>query len=155
MTYMPKNMFKHYNDASNSGTSETTLYTDTIKANVVNVDGMSIVFDYGGISVAGATATRSIRLYFAGNTIIAVTGFLTTSDTPWSVSGRIMRTSSSTAKIWVVFSRHNAVPIIDSFEMTGLNFTTDNVISISGQAQGVGADSNQVTAKVGVVSWGN
>jgi hypothetical protein len=63
-------LFDHYVDAGNSTTTETDLYSDTLAANTFNANGDKIFAEYGGVFVSSATATRQIKIKFAGSTIL-------------------------------------------------------------------------------------
>lgn len=143
-----------YADANNTGTSQTDLYTKTIAGVTLSANGASLEFDAAG-TVNDATATVDLQLLFAGNGIggtgaVSISGIGT-----FTAKGRIIRTSSSTARVWTAISIPNSST--KYFEttavLTGLDFTTSNILKITGQAGGGGGGSSDITGQMWHVNY--
>src|ERR1051325_491172 len=79
------NLDAQVSDANNTGTSATDLYSKTIAANQLTLNGQSIHFEAAGVN-NDATATVNLEALFAGNGI-AGTGAVTISSTgPWTIT---------------------------------------------------------------------
>lgn len=140
---------KLYTDANNTGTSATDLFSTTTSANQLSSDGNTIRFESAGVN-NDATATVNLQVQFAGNGI-AGTGDVTISATGvWTVKGTIIRTSSTTARAYVVITMDGTTEKIFSTtaNLTGLNFTTTNVLKLQATAGGAGGGSNDITGQM-------
>lgn len=143
-----------YTDGVNIGTSETVLYTYTTPASTLATDGEKIAFNYV-VDLSDATATVRLKVKFATQDI-ADTGALTVSATgAATITGWIVRTSSTTARCSVtVFAPGAATPTSTTYTyLTSLTLSNTNVLSLSGQAGGAGGGDNDITAKTGTVYW--
>lgn len=146
-------LFDHFADAGNVTTGETTLYTDTISGGYLSVNGQKIEAQYGGLFVSSATATREIKIYFAG-TVIFDSGALTLSiSSAWTVYVSIIRVSSTKVRYMVSMTTEGAALAAYTAvgELTGLSFPSDSILKITGQAAGAGAATNDIVAKMGSV----
>lgn len=149
-------LFDHFTDANNSGSSETDLYSDTIAAAQLSANGEKIVAQYGGIYTGSATATQELKVYFGGTAILdsgalaigAVTAY-------WDISVTIIRVSSSVVRCSVSYtSNSTALSSTSSYtEVTGLTLANTQILKITGTSAGVGAGSDQITAKEGFVEF--
>lgn len=150
----PHTLAVFFSPAGNAGTSETDLYSYTIPTNKLNANGKSISFDVSGL-FNDATSTPQIRLYLAGN-LIYDSGVLTISGTgKWYGKIMLTRGSSSTAVITTNFTADNttvALPV-DIIDLTGLDFTTTNILKVTGTATGATGGDNDITGKQGIVSF--
>jgi len=147
--------FDHFANVGNSGTSETDLYSDTLDANFFDVNGASCAASYGGVFVSSATATRQIKIYFAG-TVIFDTGALTLSlSSAWTVYVELIRVSSTVVRYMVSLTTQgaSAAAYTSVGELTGLTLTGTNILKITGQAAGVGAATNDIVAQMGKVRY--
>jgi hypothetical protein len=143
-----------YTDANNTGTSQTDLYTKSIAGLTLAADGTRLHFKASG-TTNDAMATVDLQALFAGNGI-GGTGALTISATGvWTIEGVIIRTSSTTARSFVTISVDNAAK--ESYKttsnLTGLDFTTGNILKITGQAGGAGGGSSDITAQMWYVDY--
>ncbi len=149
-------LFNHFADAGNTTTGETDLYSDTIPAGQLTINGDKINSFYGGIFVSSATATRQIRVYFGG-TLIFDSGALSISagSDSWAVYVELIRVSSSVVRGVVTMSTTGAA--INAYcsyvEVTGLTLTNTQILKITGQAAAVGAASNDIVAKQSYVEF--
>jgi calcineurin-like phosphoesterase family protein len=152
---LPHTLNKQYTDANNTGTGETDLYTYTLPANTLTIDGRSVHFEASG-KLNDATTNVAFQMYFAG-TSFANTGALGTSSTgSFSAVGHIIRTGTTTARAFVTFKVNNVGSDVSyTFEndLTVLDFTTTNILKITGQASGAGAGSNDITGKTWIVTY--
>lgn len=150
-----KILFDHFTDAGNTTTTETDLYSDTIAASQLSVNGDKLEIEYGGVFVSSGTATREIKIYFGG-TAIFDTGALTLSlSSAWTVYVTIIRVSGTVIRYLVSFTTEGAALAAYTAvgEVTGLTLTSTNVLKITGQAAGVGAATNDIVAKMGYVEY--
>lgn len=148
-------LFDHAADAGNVTTGETDLYSDTIAAGQLADDGGDKVSaTYGGVFVSSATATRRVRLYFAG-TMIFDTGALTLSlSSGWVLTCLVIRVSQTVARYAVDLTTQGAALAAYTAvgELTGLDLDANtSVLKVTGQAGGVGAATNDIVAKLGTV----
>ena len=136
-------------DANNTGTSATDLYSKTIAANQCTLNGQSIHFEAAGVN-NDATATVNLEALFAGNGI-AGTGAVTISATgPWTITGTIIRATSTTARVYTTVTIPNATPTVymSTANLTGIDWTTTNILKIRATAGGAGGGSNDITAQM-------
>lgn len=150
-----KILFNHYASVGNSGTSETDLYSDTLAAGQLAADGDKIDAEYGGTFVSSATATRQVRLKFAGNTIFD-SGALTLSlSSAWTMYVNVIRVSATVIRYMISFTTEGAAlsAYTSVGELTGLTLSGTNILKTTGQAAGVGAASGDITAIMGDVQY--
>lgn len=149
-------LFDHYADVGNSTTAETDLVSDTLIASTLASAGDKVNSTYAGIFVTHVTATRQLRVYFAG-TLIFDSGALTIAAgaDAWNVSVKLIRVSSSVVRATVAMITTGAA--VNAFttytEVTGLTLSNTNILKITGTAAGVGAATNDIVAKLGTVSF--
>lgn len=148
-------LFDHFVNAGNGTTVETDLYSDTIAAGQLVSNGDKLDAQYGGVYVSSATATRQIRIYFAG-TAIFDTGALTLSlSAAWTAYCSIIRVSATVIRYMFSFTTEGAALAAYTAvgELTGLTLSGTNILKITGQAAGVGAATNDIVAKLGSVTY--
>lgn len=148
-------IFDNSVDAGNVTTGETDLYSYTMPASTLASNGEKIQAEYGGIFVSSATATRDIKLYFAG-TAIFDTGTLTLSlSSAWCLYVTIIRVSASVIRYSISLTTEGAALAAYTAvgELTGLTLNNTNILKITGQASGVGAATGDITAKLGHGTW--
>lgn len=144
-----------FTDVGNVGTGEDDLYSYTTEANLFGVNGDTIEADFGGVFVSSATATRQIKLWFGG-TAIFDTGALTLSlSSSWNIYGVIVRVSATVVRYTISLTTQGAAlsAYTASGELTGLTLSGTNILKLTGESAGVGAATNDIVAKVGVVRW--
>lgn len=147
-------LFDHYVDVGNILLAETDLYSDIMPSILVN-NGDKIRSEYGGTFLSSATATRQIRLYFAGS-VIFDTGMLSLSlNASWSLYVMIIRVSSSVVRYNCSLTTQGAAlsAYTSVGELTGLTLPGSNILKITGQSAGVGAATNDIIAKSGSVEY--
>lgn len=148
-------LFDHFASVGNVTTGETDLYSDTIAAGQLASNGDKLSASYGGSFVSSGTATREIKIYFAG-TAIFDTGALTLSlSAAWTAYVDIIRVSSTFIRYMISFTTEGAA--LSAYtavgELTGLTLSNTAVLKVTGQAAGVGAATNDIVAKLGSVSY--
>ncbi len=120
-------LFDHYATVGNSGTSETDLYSDTIVANTLNVNGDKLEIEYAGSFVSSGTATRQIKIYFGGVNIFD-TGALTLSlSSAWTAYVTLIRASSSAVRYMVSLTTQGAA--LAAYTSVGIITTTTTLTS--------------------------
>lgn len=151
----PGVLFDHFADQGNGTTVETDLYSDTLVASQLFLNGDKLRCEYGGVFVSSATATRQLKVYFAG-TLIFDSGALTLSlSSAWDVSVLVIRESSTVIRAVVSMTTQGAALAAYTAytRITGLTLSGTNILKITGQAAGVGAATNDIVAKLGYVEY--
>jgi hypothetical protein len=146
-------LFDFFTSVGNSGTTETDLYSSTLAANTFTTNGDKIEATYGGTFVSSATATRQIKVYFAG-TVILDTGALSISaSASWQVNVLLIRVSSTVVRYTISLQTAGASLAVynATSELTGLTLSNTNILKITGTAAGVGAATNDIVAMLGTV----
>lgn len=146
-------LFDHYADVGNVGTGEDTLYSDTLVANQLGINGQKIEAEYGGVFVSSATATREIKIYFGG-TVIFDTGALTLSlSAAWTCYVSITRVSATVVRYMISLTTEGAALAAYTAvgELTGLTLSNSNILKVTGEAAGAGAATNDIVAKMGTI----
>lgn len=139
-------------DVSNTSTTETDLYTTTTAANTLAVVGDKLTARYCGL-FNDATATCALAVKFGASTVY-FTGALTLTGTGhWNVDVLLIRTGATTARAVVTIQTDAAALTTYTriSELTGMNFTTTNVIKLTGTATGAGGGTGDITAKFGTL----
>ena len=151
----PRVIFDHYASVGNVGTGEDDLYSDTTAASQLSANGEKLEAEFGGTFVSSATATREVKVYFAG-TAIFDTGALTLSlSSAWTCYVAIIRVSATVVRYMVTFATEGAAlaAYTSVGELTELTLSNTNVLKLTGEAAGVGAATNDIVAMLGSISW--
>lgn len=136
-------------------TSETDLYTYTTVAGRLAADGEKITATLAGSFVGSGTATKQLKVYFAGQ-VIFDSGTLTISTAgDWEVNVLLTRTSATTTRSTVKVNTPGAstASYTKYTSLTGLTLSGTNILKITGTAAGVGAATNDIVAELGAISW--
>ncbi len=139
---------------SNSGTSETDLYTYTTKANTLSKPGEDLVMNLSGL-FNDVTSTANLKFYFGG-TVIANTGALTISTMGgWVATIRIKRTGANSAECSVNLSTPGASTAVYTSQigLGAITFTNTNIIKVTGIAGGATPTTGDIQAIFGDVQW--
>ena len=147
--------FHHYQDANSSNDSPTVLYSDTIKGGFLMADNDSIRFTYG-LNVVNSTSTKRIYFIIDGTTVFD-TGLLAySSDGSVCFNVLLVRASSSIIRYTVscTLTGTTVSAMTKVGELTGLSLGSDIVVSLNGEADGVGFASGDVVARMGVAIYG-
>jgi len=150
-------LFDHFADVGNVGTGETDLYSDTIPAGRLSVNGETILAEYSGIFAGAVTATEQLRVYFGG-TLIFDSGALaiTAATTPaFTVYVSLIRVSGTVVRAAVSAESGSSLLVgtAQYTEVTGLTLTNTQILKITGTAAGAGAANNEIVAKFGWVEY--
>jgi hypothetical protein len=149
-------IFDHIADNTGDVSSgETTLYTDTLAASTFNANGDKVESEYGGLFVSSATATRQVRVYLAGTSILD-TGTLTlTLSSAWTCYVTLIRVSSSVIRYMISFTTEGAALAAYTAvgELTGLTLSATNILKITGQSAGTGSATGDIVGKMGLVEY--
>lgn len=142
-------------DVGNSTTTETDIYSYTTEASILGTNNDKIRAEYGGIFVSSGTATRQVKVYFAGTAIFDSGALSISLNASWTISVLIIRVSSTVIRYKVELNTQGAAlsAYTSVGELTGLTLSNTNILKLTGQAGGVGAATNDIVAKVGVISW--
>lgn len=148
-------IFDHAANAGNSTTTETDLYSDTIAANTLSTNNDKLFSVYSGTFVNSATATRQLRVYFAGTLIFDSGALAVTATAYWTIEVFAIRVSASVVRfsVWFNGTATSVVSASAYTEVTGLTLSNTNILKITGQAAGAGAATDDIVAKLGNVRW--
>jgi hypothetical protein len=130
----------------NSGTSETTLWSYTVPANTLAVDGDAIVFDAYGLGDSGSD-TKTLRAYWAGVQIAAITGTSSPSGTfpDWHLRLTVTRSGATSQTVTLEVNPGQALSASVVVTTGTATLANANDVRFSGQ----GGSSNQLTFKAG------
>ena len=150
-----KLLFYHAVDALNNTTSETDLYSDNLIAGQLAKDGDSIIAMYGGGFTGSATSTRRVRVYFGGSVLIDTNALSITLASEWRVSVLIVRKNSGAIRASAVFTTEvgSQVNVVATVEVGALTLTSSQILKITGQAAGAGAETGDIFASVSTVQY--
>jgi hypothetical protein len=139
------NIFNNTTNTGNVTTGETDIFTSTLIAGLFAEQGDRVIMDAVGTTVAHATATRRIRVYFGGTVIYDSTALVTATAAKWVIRAVCVRSSSSAVKCSVTFTAVNfAGAVCDYTAVTGLTLTNTQILKITGQAGAAGAATNDI-----------
>ncbi len=143
-----------YADVSNTGTSETDIYTYTTPANTLAADGEKVKFRYI-LNLSDVTSQANIKVYFAGTSIMTTGNLNIASTGAMDISGYIVRTSSTTARavVTIISPNTSIASLITETDLTSLTLSGTNILKITGTAGGGTGGSGDITGKMATVSW--
>jgi hypothetical protein len=147
-TALPHTLDALYTTAGNSGTSETDLYSFSVPANKIGIDGRTVNFEIDG-EFNDNTATAQLKLYFGGNLTLNTGAVnISTANTAWRLKGYIMRTSSTTAHVTYELDCLGLATqkFLGYSNLTSLDFTVGNIFKVTAQAGGAGGGNDDITA---------
>lgn len=144
--------------ALNSGTSETDLHTFTIPANTINSSSSPILSaKYAGL-LSDITASSQLKVYFGGQVIFDTGAFPLSNTGSYEINVTFIPTGSGTAKVNVTLVPPISIASLPTSvytSLSSLNFTTTNVIKITGTASGAGGGSNDISCEMSAVQIQN
>jgi hypothetical protein len=141
-----------YADAATTHTDGTfdDLYSHTVYGATLNVNGDAISGRAGLAFVGHATATRQVKLSFAGTTLFDTTALTSASASKGLINYLIERVSATVVRYAVEINAPGlsaaVAPVVG--ELTGLTLSSDNTLKITAAAAGTGAAAADVTAKL-------
>ena len=151
---MPRAIYDAYADANNSGTTETDIFSKTVAGNTLSVEGDKLTGQFV-FTMNDVTATATIQVYFGG-TSIENTGALTVNTTGAATADvTVIRTGSSTARAIVSVNTPGATVMnhITETDLTGRDFSGNNILKLTAQAGGISGGSNDITGKFGTINF--
>lgn len=139
----------------NIGTGEDDLYTYTTEAGILLNNGDEIDGSFGGLFISSATATRQLKMKFAGTTIFDSGALSISTSSSWVMSYSIIRVSSTAVRYRINLSTQGASlsAYTSVGEVTGLTLSNTNIIKITGESAGVGSATDDVVAHNGSMYW--
>lgn len=146
---------KQYTNTQNSGSSATDMFSKTIDANQLASDGNELHFETSGFEV-DATATMNLSIIFNGTSIGATSPLTLAGTTNWVIRGKIIRTSSSTARSDITISVDDGTTrdtYINSAVLSGLDFTSTIVLKLVATAGGAGASTGDIIGHLWLVDF--
>ncbi len=147
-------LYDFYTTLGNVDPGETDLYSASIVANQLVGDGDKLRVTFAGTTVGHATATREIKLYFAGTMILDTATFINAAAGTWVIDGFLERASSTTVRYALSFNRSVATTsVIAVGELTGLTLSGANILKISAEAAAAGAASDDIKALLGSIVY--
>lgn len=134
-----------YTDASNSGSTETDLYTFSVPANTLTGSGEYLVAEYDGLF---NTPTSAVIKFYLNGSVSVFTGVSAVQR--WHLKVKIIRTGTTTARHVAMLTGdfNNQIGELIN-DATGIDWTGSNTIKITGQD----ASSAQITAKMATVEY--
>jgi hypothetical protein len=148
-----KTLFSSFVDVQNTTTVETDIFTNILAAGELGVNGDRVEAQYSGTFVSSATATRQLKIKFAG-TIIFDSGALTLSlAASWDIYVTIIRVSATVIRYAVSMTTEGAAlaAYTATGELTGLTLVNTNILKLTGTAAGTGAATGDITGKLSAI----
>ena len=148
-------VYNAFADVGNATTTQTDLDSYTVPANALNTDGEGLSGFYSINILGSATATSQFKVFFAGTAYFDSGALALAANGNWQIWVELVRTSSSTARISTVLQSPGAAltAYTNEADVTGLDFTTTNILKLTGTRAGVGAASGDILFKHGKILW--
>lgn len=145
-------IFTDFADGASTHTDGTfdDLYTHTTVANTFANNGDTLRGRVGLTLVGSATATRQIKLVFAGNTIFDTTALVSATGSNVVIDYTLVRVSATVVRYGVTIFSPGLASVVPPAvgELTSLTLTGTNILKVTGAAASTGAASSDITAKV-------
>lgn len=147
--------FEHTLSTGNNTSLETDLYQETIGSNVFTTNGDCLEVRYGGSFVGSGVTTRDLKFYVTTTTVFDTGGISVSVSGDWRLEGTICKGSQTTiCSIFALNTAGASSSVYTQFaQVGGLQLTGNNVFKLTGQSSGVGANSLDITAKLGKGFW--
>ncbi len=148
---LPYPIADHFVDAP-SGLTETDLYTDTLAADTLAVDGDKIVALYA-CTLVFSTSTKQIRIYFGGSAIFDTGALAVSAAGSLVIPVTIMRESATVVR-YAISATTKAASTTEFAvigRLTGLTLSSTNVLKITGLTAGVSSASGDIVANLGTI----
>lgn len=146
-------VFQKASNTGNTGTGEDDLYSVTLAANQLSVNGQSINAQYGGYFVGHATATRQVKIYFGGTVIMDTTALAITATTEWKARVILIRISSTSTRCIAEFYRFTTLTHATITDVTATLANTQ-ILKVTGESAGTGGGTNNdVVLQLGHGVW--
>lgn len=139
-------IFTSTTTAGNTTTTETDLFSYTTPASTLEANNGQFSGNSFGTFVASGTATRQLRVYFAGTLIYDSAALSVSTSADWSINFVIIRKSATEVNCTVNLQTTGAsgANYSKTSVLTGLTLSNTNIFKITGQAGGVGAATNDI-----------
>lgn len=143
-------LFTSVTAVGNVGAGTDDLITYTVPANTLAVNGQSVWFEAWG-SLANNANSKTVTLAWGADTFTLIAAAMDTSNTTWSVRGRIFRTGAATQLV--------LVNVTDTGDITGnqgdINSTGARTLSGSNvlKLTAVGVADNDIVCTAMIVGW--
>lgn len=145
-------------DVDSVGTSETTLYQDSLSPGQFANDQDIVVADYQG-TFSNTADNKQIRLYFNSSLVFDSGSLNVNSSTSWEVKSTMTRVSAGTLTVKTVFtlSGSTSTTTTQTNTLLGIVFPANNVIRLTGEAVpklggGVPADGD-IVARSALITY--
>lgn len=151
----PRTLFDHFADVTVGG-SEADIFSDTLAAGQLGVNGDKVNAVWAGNFVTVGTELTQLQAYFDGQVIWDSTGVApTTGTTSWLVVAQIIRVSSTVIRYTVSLSTTGASGYVYCTvgELTGRTLSNTNILKITGTSSGVGSGSGDIVGKMSTVEF--
>lgn len=147
--------FDHFTTTGNNTSIETDLYQENIGSNVFTSNGDCLEVKYGGSFVGSGVTTRDLRFYVTTTTVFDTGGIAVSANGDWRLEGTICKDSGTTIRSIFALNTGGASTTVytQMASVGGLQFTGNNTFKITGQSSGVGASTNDITARIGKGIW--
>lgn len=148
-------LFDHFTDTTVGG-AEADIYTDTLAASTLNVNGDKIIASYSGNFETVGTELTQLKAYFAGTAIWDSTGVApTTGTTSWKVLVELIRVSSTVVRYSVALTTTGASGFVyqTTGELAGLTLSNTNILKITGTSSGVGSGSGDIIGRMSYIKF--
>ncbi len=143
-------IFTDYADGASTSTDGTfdTLYTHTTVANTFANNGDTLRGRVALTLIGSATATREIKLVFAGVTLLDTTALTDASNANVVIDYTIIRVSATVVRYAVTVDAPGLSAVVPPSvgEVTGLTLTGTNILKVTGAAAGTGALAADIVA---------
>lgn len=138
-------LFDHYDDVSISGVFDTDLYSDTIPANTLTVNGDKLLAEYTVVS-GGDLETK---ILFGGTTIFA--GILDIVNATGRINVTIIRVDATTVRCTTLISMDNGSAVLTDVQYISITKTLSNsqILKLVGNSP----SATPGTAKMGFVEF--
>lgn len=141
---VPSVLYTSVTSTGNSGSGETTLYTQAVAANTLATNGDTIIAYIHGVGDSGAD-TKTINIKYNGVTIGTRSDSTNFGD--WSATAYIVRTGATSQSITTVINIGGSTTTTHTTGSATLSGAT--TFAVTGQ----GASSDQVTIKDLTSTW--
>jgi hypothetical protein len=137
LSSVPITLYGVTGPASNTGTGETTLFSNTFDTTTLPVNTDSVNFTICGNTAANANA-KQIRLYY-GTTSIFDSGSQTLNGSAWVIRGEIIRTGAASQICFVEIVTSDATYKSSVTQtLTNKNLANNQTLLITGQGVSTG-----------------
>ena len=129
---VPITLYALTGPASNTGTGETTLFSNIFDTNTLPTNADSVAFTISGVTAANGNA-KQIRLYY-GTTLIFDSGSQTFNNTSWIMRGEIVRNGATSQICFTELVTSDATYKCGAAQtLTNKNLANNQTLLLTGQ----------------------